>query len=333
MAKLVSALAPKGETARTAIDEAAAALRAGKLVALPTETVYGLGANALDEAAVRRIFEAKQRPSFNPLIVHVADIESARRCSSAWPELATHLAETFWPGPLTLVVPKAAGIPGIVTGGLNAVALRMPSHPIALALIREAGVPVAAPSANPFGAISPTTAQHVETGLGDRIDLIVDGGACAVGIESTVLDLTVSPPRLLRPGGVSARAIEQVIGLVEQSHDIKDEGARHSPGLLSRHYSPRGETVFLAPPQWNGWISRLPANAVVGGVVRTFEKPDDSRIVVWKQLGDEPEAYARALYAAMHSADAAGCTHVLLERVPESAAWRAVFDRLARAAG
>ncbi len=333
MVKLLPALAPGGVIDPDVMDEAAAALRAGKLVALPTETVYCLGANALDEHAVRRIFEAKERPTFNPLIVHVAELEDAHACSSNWPALADRLAERFWPGPLTLIVSKAPVIPAVVTGGLDAVAVRIPAHPVARELLRRAGVPVAAPSANPFGWISPTTAEHVVSGLGDRIDLVLDGGPCDVGIESTVLDLTTNPPRLLRPGGVSAEEIQQLVGEVALPHTIQDEGARSSPGLLSRHYSPRGKTVLLSPAEWAEWLSTLPTNAVVGAVVRTAPRPDDPRVAVWKRLGDAPQAYARDLYAALHSADAAGCSHVLLERLPESPEWRALSDRLGRAAG
>jgi len=202
---------------------AAELLRAGQLVAIPTETVYGLAANALDEAAVRRIFAAKGRPYSSPLIVHVADLAMARDMAREWPPEAEKLAERFWPGPLTIIVPKSDRVPDIVTAGLPSVALRMPAHPVALAVIRAAGVPLAAPSANRFTQLSPTTAQHVRDALGDAVDLVLDGGPCTVGIESTVISLTGPIPRILRPGMISQTQIEDVIGPVESGagHGIR----------------------------------------------------------------------------------------------------------------
>jgi L-threonylcarbamoyladenylate synthase len=194
------------------LQQAADLLRAGRLVAFPTETVYGLGAHALDEEAVRKVFEAKGRPPANPLIVHVAGVAEARLLAAAWPAAADRLAERFWPGPLTLIVPRMSHIPDMVTAGLGTVALRSPAHPVARALLAAAGIPVAAPSANRFTRISPTTAAHVAKDLGERIDLILDGGPTGVGIESTVLDLSGEVPVLLRPGAVSRQAIEAVIG-------------------------------------------------------------------------------------------------------------------------
>ena len=204
-------------------------LRAGGLVAFPTETVYGLGADALDPAAVRRIYEAKGRPAFNPIIVHVASIEHARRLARQWPAHATRLAQRFWPGPLTLVVPKDVTVPDIVTAGLDAVGIRVPAHPVALALIRAADLPVAAPSANRFTQLSPTSADHVAQALGDRIDVLLDGGPAQVGIESTVVDLTGPMPRLLRPGMISIASLEEVVGPVER--DDRRADGRGTPAV------------------------------------------------------------------------------------------------------
>ncbi|MBU6365517.1 MAG: threonylcarbamoyl-AMP synthase, partial [Gemmatimonadetes bacterium] len=195
-----------------AIRDAAAALRRGELVAFPTETVYGLGANALDPEAVARVYAAKGRPAWNPLIAHVADVAAARALARHWPPAAERLAAACWPGPLTLVLPKAAHVPDAVTAGRDAVGIRVPDHPVALALLHEAGVPVVAPSANRFTQVSPTTAGHVQEALGDRVAHILDGGPCQVGIESTVLDLTQDPPAILRPGMLDARQLAALLG-------------------------------------------------------------------------------------------------------------------------
>src|SRR3984957_15023607 len=215
---------------RSEITRAAALIRAGELVAFPTETVYGLGANALDVAAIEKIYAAKGRPPGSPLIVHVSSIEMARGLVREWPERAEKLARTFWPGPLTLVLPKQPNVPDRLTAGLDTVGIRMPANPIAQELIREAGVPIAAPSANMFGELSPTTAQHVRDGLGDHIAMVLDGGRTTVGIESTVLSLTAAGPVLLRPGMVTRRQIEEVIGPVRTLGTI-EEGPHASPGL------------------------------------------------------------------------------------------------------
>src|SRR5882762_6184690 len=253
------------------IEAAARLLRAGRLVAFPTETVYGLGANALDAEAVARIYAVKRRPATSPLIVHVASIEMAQSLVANWPEIAERLARRFWPGPLTLVLPKShvgadaflrlhsgprpaeqseaapssssSTIPAIVTAGLPTVGLRIPAHPIALALIRAAGVPLAAPSANRFTQLSPTTADHVRRSLGSDVDLILDGGPCEVGIESTVLSLAGSQPVLLRPGGVSRAEIEAIIGPIAITTEVV--GAHPAPGMHPRHYSPRTRLLLV----------------------------------------------------------------------------------------
>jgi L-threonylcarbamoyladenylate synthase len=315
------------------IARAAAVLRAGGLVALPTETVYGLGAHALDEAAVRRIFEAKGRPAYNPLIVHVADAGEARRLTRQWSESAARLADRFWPGPLTLVLRKAEVVPDLVTAGLDSVALRVPAHPVAQAVLREAGLPVAAPSANRFTELSPTTAEHVARGLGDRVDLILDAGAAPVGIESTVLDLTGERPLLLRPGSIDAAEIEAVVGpLGSAAAPPAGETPRPAPGMLDRHYAPRARLrLFEADDE----LERLSAaEAAAGGTTGALLlRPRRSAAVAHAvAMPNDASAYAALLYATLHRLDAAGCTLVLVERPPSGAAWAGIADRLRRAA-
>ena len=221
---------------------------------LPTETVYGLAANALDAESVGRIFEVKGRPANNPIIVHVSGVAMARDCASSWPESATQLAAAFWPGPLTLVLPNSGIIPDIVTAGGPTVALRWPNHPVFQAVLERCGFPLAAPSANLSGQLSPTTAAHVAQSLGDRAPLILDGGPADVGIESTVIDLSTSPPRVLRPGMIHVDSLRAVLGQVSTSE--QDQGALRSPGLLLKHYSPSGKV-----DHWNGGSLELPATS------------------------------------------------------------------------
>lgn len=325
---------PDPETIATA----AARLRAGELVAFPTETVYGLGANALDAAAVARIFEAKGRPAYNPVIVHVPHTEAARRVVTHWPETASLLAAAFWPGPLTLVLPKHADVPDSVSAGLPFVGVRVPAHPVALALLRAAGVPVAAPSANKSNQLSPTSAQHVERGLSDVDVMILDGGPCAVGIESTVIDLSSNLPTLLRPGGVSVAALELVLGqkVHRPASSAVADAPRRSPGALDRHYAPRatvrmvssGDGVALATT-----IDALRANGGLIGVVAysDFDLPFREDVIV-RVLPGRAEPYASVLFAALHELDSAGVTGIVIEAVPELPSWDAVRDRLTRAA-
>ena len=282
------------------IRRAAALLRAGHLVVMPTETVYGLAANALDENAIRAIFAAKGRPASNPLIVHVTDADMARSLAAEWPANAESLAQYFWPGPLTIVVPKIPKIPLLVTAGLPTIALRSPAHSVALSLIREAGVPLAAPSANRFTELSPTTAAHVPGGLAE---MILDGGPCTVGIESTVISLAMSGPRILRPGMITRAQIEGVIGPVE-------EGAgRESPGQHPKHYRPRTPVVLGASPS-TGRGTRLDCATM----------PSD------------PAGYAEALYRTLHDLDAEGLDWIAVEPPPAGPEWAGIRDRLHRAA-
>lgn len=313
--------------------EAAAILRGGGLVAFPTETVYGLGANALDRRAVARIYSIKGRPAFNPVIAHVASVEQARMLAATWPRLADQLAEAFWPGPLTLVVPKAAIVPDIVTAGAETIAIRVPAHPVALALIREAGVPLAAPSANRSTAVSPTTAEHVAKGLGGRVDLILDAGPTAVGIESTVLDLTGPRPRILRPGPIGPAALEAVIGPLGTDDDAPAHGEpRKSPGMMNRHYAPHARIMLFQPDRRDGVAEELHRAMVSGVTVGAMLLGDELPGHHVLQMPEEPAAYARALYAALHQLDDLDCGLVAIEMVPDTILWGGVRDRLTRAA-
>jgi len=282
------------------IEKAAELLRTGRLVAFPTETVYGLGANALDEAAVRRIFEAKGRPYSSPLIVHVASIEMARGLASEWSENAERLAMRFWPGPLTIIVPKSFRVPDMVTAGLPSVGLRIPAHPMARALIEAAQIPIAAPSANRFTELSPTMAEHVQEGLAD---MVLDGGPCTVGIESTVISLAGPTPRILRPGMITQTEIEQVIGPVQLG------GGVESPGQHPRHYSPRTPIILGYPPTEG-----------CGRHLSLAKMPRDA------------SSYAERLYRVLHELDQQGYDWISIELPPDTPQWAGIRDRLTRAA-
>jgi L-threonylcarbamoyladenylate synthase len=315
---------------RVEIDRAARLLRGGRLVAFPTETVYGLGANALDDDAVSLIYAVKRRPATSPLIVHVASFDMARGLVANWTEPAERLAEEFWPGPLTLVLEKAnsstavstSAVSSSVTSGLSTVGLRMPAHPVALALIEAANLPLAAPSANRFTEVSPTTAQHVRDSLGDEVDLILDGGACHVGIESTVISLAERVPTLLRAGGVSREALEAVLGPIASAQNIL-HGAHPAPGMHPRHYSP-GTLLHLSndgtvPAQGDGFYLRYSRKAIREDIA-THQMPLSS------------SEYAASLYAVLRQADASGYSWIVVDAPPTDAQWEAVNDRLKRAA-
>jgi L-threonylcarbamoyladenylate synthase len=259
------------EEFRRAADAAAKLLKAGEVVAVPTETVYGLAANALNPAAVARIFEAKQRPSHNPIIVHVNGIAMAKTCVADWPEIGVRLAQAFWPGPLTLVLPRASVIPDIVTAGGQTVALRWPAHPLMEALIERCGFPLAAPSANPSNRLSPTTAEHVIRLLGGRIPLVIDGGPSKVGIESTVLDLTRSPPVVLRPGVLDVHALSKAADAPIRLQ-AQRVGPLNSPGQLARHYCPRGKLKVLA---WSR------SDELAGLIIKEGTQPEGVRSFRW----------------------------------------------------
>ena len=321
---------------------AAQALRQGQLVAFPTETVYGLGAHALDAQAVRRIFEAKQRPATNPLIVHVHDLQAARRLVRCWPEAAQRLALAFWPGPLTLILPRALELPAQVTASLDQVAVRCPAHPVALRLLELAALPVAAPSANRYTQVSPTRAEHVARSLGDRVDGLLDGGPCGVGLESTVLSL-VQPqaPQLLRPGMISREAIEACLGqpVEHQAGLVIQDQASPSPGLAKRHYAPRARAHLISAQDWDAVWRRGQ-----GPLTPLGPRPDAALLALgqgaaqaespwgWTlMLPDEPHGYARALYDALHRVDELGAATVWIQSPPQTSAWLAVWDRLRRA--
>lgn len=309
-----------------ALQQATALLRAGALVAFPTETVYGLGANALDPEAVARIFAAKGRPSYNPLIVHVHDAAAAQALARHWPAAADACAAAFWPGPLTLVVPRAPQVPDAVTAGLGTVGLRVPAHPVAQALLRAADLPLAAPSANRSAELSPTLAEHVQKSLGGKVDLILDAGPTPVGIESTVVDLSGSAPVLLRPGSIPQTALKHILGpLLLPDAGGRAGEPRPSPGMLDRHYAPRGELRLFTPC---GVLDVRP-DYIVGALLLTCEAMAQHKV----RMPTDPEGYARRLYAELHRLDEAGCDLILVERVPDTPDWAGVRDRLNRATG
>ncbi|MBX9628581.1 MAG: threonylcarbamoyl-AMP synthase [Gemmataceae bacterium] len=308
-----------------AVRRAADLLRAGRLVAFPTETVYGLGANALDPAAVAGIFAAKGRPATNPVIVHVARPWQLGAVAADWPVVADRLANRFWPGPLTIVVPKREGIPDIVTAGGPTVAVRCPNHAVAQALIREAGVAIAAPSANRSTELSPTRAEHVLKGLDGRIDLILDGGPCPGGIESTVVDVTGGAVRLLRPGLVTVPMLEEVVGPLAGGGAA--EGVARSPGRMAKHYSPRTPVVLAADADD---ADRLHRELLDAGL-RVISVGDDL-IYNYLSISNDPTEYAADLYAVLHELDDGRYDRIVVEMPPDTPEWAAVRDRLTRAA-
>ncbi len=317
-----------------AVQRAAALLRAGQVVALPTETVYGLAANALDSSAVERIYQAKGRPAHNPIIVHVASIAMARECVAQWTAAAGKLARAFWPGPLTLVLPRAQAIPPIVTAGGPTVGVRWPSHPLIEAVIRECGFPLAAPSANRSNRLSPTRAEHVSKDLGDKIPLIVDGGQSKVGIESTVLDLSVCPPRLLRPGMVHQEALLAVTGRLALG-PAPGGAVLKSPGQLRRHYAPRARLLLW---HWRNEQELRARGSNLGVQSSRIHVIAHTRIPSARPFGRvsvlprDPPAFARALYAELHRSDEAGAQCIIVEALPQTEEWSALADRLRRAA-
>lgn len=334
-----------------AIARAAACLRDGGLVAFPTETVYGLGVNALNRPAVLRLFAAKQRPANDPLIVHVGSIDSLAPLVMRVPEQARVLGQHFWPGPLTLVLTRSGQVPDEVTAGLPSVAVRVPVHPVARALMAAAAIPIAAPSANLFSRPSPTRASHVLADLDGRIDLIVDGGPTTIGVESTVLDLTRDPPTILRPGAVTIEMLQQVIERVMAAEVVTGERAREgtsrpSPGMLEKHYSPRAElTLFeshvgaVLPPLIAAATAALAAGQSVGVIAADEDRnaltslASDPRVrlrLIGRQ--DAAEMVAARLYSTLRELDAAGTDVILVRGFSNHGLWAAVQDRLRRAA-
>jgi L-threonylcarbamoyladenylate synthase len=319
-----------------ALTEAARVLRGGGLVAFPTETVYGLGANALDAAAVQRIFAAKGRPANNPLIVHVAEASQVQQIVADWPQLAARLAARFWPGPLTLVLPKRDVMPDVVTAKGPTVAVRVPAHPVTQALLRAAALPIAAPSANRSSELSPTRAEHVLRGLDGGIEMVLDCGPTSGGIESTVLDLTTIPPRLLRPGPISVAELEEEIGSLSRDRSLPiaaphDLQPLPSPGMMPRHYAPR---TPLECVEGDGEAERLSSllrdGRPIGWVTFANSAIAPSGVLV-RVLPSDPVGYAAKLYAVLHELDTAGLERILVTLPPDADEWLAVRDRLRRA--
>ena len=306
------------------VARAADILARGGLVAFPTETVYGLGGDASNDAAVARIYRVKGRPADHPLIVHIADASLLGHWARDVSEDAGRLAERFWPGPLTLVLKRAATVSERVTGGQDTVGLRVPGHPLALELLRAFGGGIAAPSANRFGMVSPTTADHVRRDLGPDVDLVLDGGPCEVGIESTIVDLSRGAPVLLRPGRIGAADIAAVIG---RDPRPRDSAAPRAPGTLEVHYAPRHPLRLVSRIELEPAVTR-------GSAVLAFEEaPAGAAAAIWARASSDPERYAHDLYALLRRLDEAAAATILVERPPEAPGWEAVLDRLTRAAG
>lgn len=317
------------EATADSIARAVAVLRAGGLVAFPTETVYGLGADAANPQAVNKVYAAKGRPRDHPLIVHIASVAHLNAWARDIPPAAYALAQAFWPGPLTLILKRARGVSDSVTGGQDTIALRVPAHPLAQALLQAFGGGMVGPSANRFGHVSATTAGHVRAEFGDGVDCVLDGGACAVGIESTIVDLSGAQPALLRPGGISAAQIEAVLGLPLAAPGAD---APRAPGTLAKHYAPQTPLMLVE----GDVIDELARSFARQGqrvavLARSAQRPLIAT-VVWVAAPDIAAAYAHDLYANLRQLDAAGCDVMLVEAAPATADWAAVRDRLARAA-
>ena len=306
------------------ISQAATRVRAGELVALPTETVYGLGADATNEAAVHKIFAAKGRPADHPLIVHFDSIPAAQKWAFSWNISLNLLANAFWPGPMTLIVKRAAHVSDAVTGGQDTVGLRVPSHPVALALLREAGVPIAAPSANKFGHVSPTRPEHVASEFGDELQTILVGGDCEVGVESTIIDCTVEPVRILRPGRISAADIERVLGVAPQIA-FEDSNAPRVSGSLASHYAPRTPTFLKKSETFSTKQGTRKIGTLTFTVVPAFEGTHHSKLKI------SASQIEHDLYADLRALDAAGLDEIWIETPPNGEAWDAVRDRVTRA--
>jgi len=306
-----------------AVRRAAEILRAGGLVAFPTETVYGLGADAANAKAVARLYAVKRRPADHPVIVHFDDAKGAFAWAREMPAAAHRLAQRFWPGPLTLILKRSALARDFVTGGQDTIGLRVPSHPVAQALLKAFGSGVAAPSANRFGRLSPTTAAHVRAELGSEVDLVLEGGASEIGIESTIVDLSRERAVLLRPGHIGAQQIEDALGAELAQPDA---AAPRAPGTLERHYAPRTPARLVAPHALDAEIAKHGARVAV----LAFSRPDE-RVDYWLRMPRQPAAYAQRLYAALRELDDADCEMILIESPPEQPAWQAVRDRLLRA--
>lgn len=319
-----------GATARL-VSRAAEFLREGELVAFPTETVYGLGADASNPQAVAKIFAAKGRPPDHPLIVHLPESSYLAQWAIDIPEAAKQLAAEFWPGPLTLILKRNTGVPDAVTGGQDTVGLRVPDHPLALALLREFKGGIAAPSANRFGHLSPTTAAHVASELGGAVAMILDGGACKVGIESTIVDLSRGTPRILRPGMIETAHIARVIGDVHDSAINQSEVVPRVSGSLDAHYAPRTPMQMVPADELFPAVFAAIADGKRLAVLASISAPESLDELVWRTASSSSTDFARALYAELHALDALSCDLILVQQPPETSPWLAVSDRLRRA--
>lgn len=297
------------------LDEAANAICRGELIVLPTETVYGLACNALDVTAVKKVYQIKARPSENPLIVHIASFDDLGKVAQDWPDLCEKLANRFWPGPLTMVLPKKPCVPDETTAGLKTVAVRIPSHRVAIEVIKRANTPVAAPSANPFMGLSPTSVDDLDPIIGDHVRMVIDGGPCEIGLESTVIDLTHEQPRILRPGNVTRAEIQAILGMPlghQPTHEV-----HKSPGMYTRHYAPNAKLVI---------VEKLKN----GSAGLTFGSSEHDKQI---KMPSNAQAYGASLYRALKKLDTEGVEEIFVEAPPQSPEWEAVQDRLKKAAG
>jgi len=306
------------------IKEAAAVLRRGGLVAFPTETVYGLGADASNPAALARLYAVKGRPLHHPVIVHLGEAAQLARWAREIPRHAETLAERFWPGPLTLVLRRAKGVSDELTGGQDTIGLRVPGHAVALELLREFGGGIAAPSANRFGRISPTTTEHVRRDLGSDVDVILDGGACEIGIESTIVDVSRGRPVLLRPGRISEDDIARALGAGPAP---RDAAAPRAPGALDSHYAPRHPLRLVS----RDWDARVRGDSSGRGVMSFRARPAEDASMIWIEASSDARNYAHDLYANLRALDESGCREIVVEEPPATGEWAAIRDRLMRA--
>ena len=319
-----------GSDADAGITAAAALLAQGRLVGLPTETVYGLAADARNPEAVRAIFALKQRPADHPLIVHIGSVEELHDWAAEVPPAALALARAFWPGPLTLVLPARPDVPRVVTGGLDTVALRMPAHPLALALLRRFGRGVAAPSANRHLHVSPTTAEHVRAEFGDALPLVLDGGPCTVGIESTIVDVSTDTPRILRPGRISAA---EIADCVQKDVDLRPAAGTRSPGLMKRHYSPRAQVLCAPTASLQAQVEACLARGLRTVLLAATPPAQAHPRLDWLDAGQAPALRMQRLYALLREADARGADVIVAELPDGDGPAEALRDRLLRAAG
>lgn len=309
----------------TKIIQAISILNEGGLVAFPTETVYGLGADASNQKALEKIFIAKERPLNHPLIVHIAEVGEMANWARDIPQIAYHLADLFWPGPLTLILKKQAHVLDIITGNQETIGLRIPSHPLAQALLKEFGRGIAAPSANKFTHVSPTTAQAVYEELGDKVDMIIDGGECEVGLESTIIDLSSDTPAILRPGMISSEALTAALGMHVA---YQQQSIIHTPGMHHLHYAPRTHTHILSKEEIKDFIKNVDTNVAVIACV-SYEKEGAAKSIC---LSKNPAHYAHDLYQTLRALDSSGVNHILIEKVPNTTEWEAIRDRINKAA-